>query len=367
MAVTMQQIAELSGVSRGTVDRVLHNRGRVDDEVAARVRKHAAELGYITKTEKKARGMQAEGSAAPAFRRIGIVTQLAQASFMLSIRRGLSEARSEAVAHGMEVVIRECLGVDEEQQCRALDELEEMGMDALAIMPVECDGVRERLQRLIQEKNVRVITFNTDIIGTKRLAFIGMDNRQGGQTAAGLLGTLMRGKGTVIGVIGNFSNSTSLLRIAGFTEELSRSFPGISIAGVTPSLDSKEEVASIIRNALRSDPNLGGILMASSGQMGIRDALEDPEVRKILEERENGSRPYVIIYDLTPKNRMLLNEDLVDFVIDQDGYYQGFRAVMTLVAMLDKGIQPPREYLYTDITIRTKYTSPADQGAEERH
>lgn len=29
MAVTSQQIAQLAGVSRGTVDRALHNRGRV--------------------------------------------------------------------------------------------------------------------------------------------------------------------------------------------------------------------------------------------------------------------------------------------------------------------------------------------------
>ena len=30
MAVTMQQVAELAGVSRGTVDRVLHGRPNVD-------------------------------------------------------------------------------------------------------------------------------------------------------------------------------------------------------------------------------------------------------------------------------------------------------------------------------------------------
>ena len=33
MAVTAQQIADLAGVSRGTVDRALHNRGRVNPEV----------------------------------------------------------------------------------------------------------------------------------------------------------------------------------------------------------------------------------------------------------------------------------------------------------------------------------------------
>ena len=46
MAVTAQQIAELAGVSRGTVDRALHNRGRVNPEVAAKIHKIAAELGY---------------------------------------------------------------------------------------------------------------------------------------------------------------------------------------------------------------------------------------------------------------------------------------------------------------------------------
>ena len=46
MAVTSQQIAELAGVSRGTVDRALHNRGRVNPEVADRIRKIAEELGY---------------------------------------------------------------------------------------------------------------------------------------------------------------------------------------------------------------------------------------------------------------------------------------------------------------------------------
>ena len=46
MAVTAQKIAEMAGVSRGTVDRALHNRGRVNPEVAARIRKIAAELGY---------------------------------------------------------------------------------------------------------------------------------------------------------------------------------------------------------------------------------------------------------------------------------------------------------------------------------
>ena len=46
MAVTLQKIAEVAGVSRGTVDRALNNRGRIRPEVADRIRKIADEMGY---------------------------------------------------------------------------------------------------------------------------------------------------------------------------------------------------------------------------------------------------------------------------------------------------------------------------------
>ena len=47
MPVTLQQIAEAAGVSRGTVDRALKNRGRVNAEVAERIRKIAKESNLI--------------------------------------------------------------------------------------------------------------------------------------------------------------------------------------------------------------------------------------------------------------------------------------------------------------------------------
>ena len=41
MAVTLQQIAEAAGVSRGTVDRALNNRGRIRPEVEEKIKKIA--------------------------------------------------------------------------------------------------------------------------------------------------------------------------------------------------------------------------------------------------------------------------------------------------------------------------------------
>ena len=60
MAVTIQQIAEAAGVSRGTVDRALNNRGRINPEVAKQIRQIAEEMGYVPKNRKRS---AASGSA----------------------------------------------------------------------------------------------------------------------------------------------------------------------------------------------------------------------------------------------------------------------------------------------------------------
>ena len=54
MKVTVKSLAQAAGVSRGTVDRVLHNRGGVKPEVVLKIKNLAKELGYIPNRAGKA-------------------------------------------------------------------------------------------------------------------------------------------------------------------------------------------------------------------------------------------------------------------------------------------------------------------------
>lgn len=339
MAVTIQQIAEKAGVSRGTVDRALNNRGRINPEVADMVKRTAEEMGYVHKARKRQKNSGGK-------RKIGIVTQLSGSSFMLEIKRGIQTGKKELEDLGIEVLVKENTSVHEEDQLGAIDELLKEGIQGLAIMPVDSEAIREKLNWLVNEKKIQVVTFNSDIVGTKRCCFVGMDNKLSGQTAAGLFGVMTRGVGKILVITGYFSSMLNNSRVDGFVEEIKKISPKLEIAGVQGSFNNTEEVRKIIENAMMSISGINGIFVVSGGQEGIVEAFKNLGV---------DQRPYVVIYDQTKKNEKLLKDNVADFLIDQNGFEQGYRPQRILADLLLNDNQPEKEYFYTGIDIKTKY------------
>ena len=341
MAGTIKEIAERAGVSRGTVDRALNNRGRIKPEVAERIMAIAKELDYHSNRKTKKNTQKADKNI-----KIGVITQLSEASFMIPVKAGIRDAERELEYLGVELLLKDIESVDEQAQIKALDELEAEGIHGLAIMPVQSECVRERLNRLMEEKGIPVVTFNSDIVGTKRACFVGLDNKKSGRTAAGLMGMLTRGKGKVLVITGFFTNSVNSLRVEGFVQEIKNSYPEMELLGVQSSFDETKEVEKIIENTMAIAPDLAGVFVASGGQAGVCLAFEKLKLDK---------RPYVIVYDATPKNTKALKEDRYDFLIDQEGYEQGYRPPNLLYNMIQKGELPEKDHIYTDIKIKNKY------------
>ncbi len=340
MAGTIMEIAALAGVSRGTVDRVLNGRGRVRAEVAERVEQIARDMGYSPKHPREA----CENGGR--HWKLGVVTQLSRASFMQQINQGISDISTQLERRGFEILLRESDAVDEAAQLQALEELEQLGIDGLAVMPVDCDNVRYRLAWLARERGIPVITFNTDIAGAGRRCFVGLDNHRSGRTAAGLMGMMTGGVGKVLGITGSFSNSAGSHRIDGFVEELRDSYADLELVGVQSSFDRADEVERIILNTITVYPDLKGIFLASGGQAGVRSAFEKLNLTR---------RPYVILCDRTPRNMALLQDGIADFLIDQDGYQQGYQALTLLADLLQRSRVPEKQFYYTEIRIMTKY------------
>lgn len=339
MSVTIQQIADKAGVSRGTVDRALNKRGRISREAAEEIERIAEELGYVHKPRKRQK--KHTGRI-----KLGVVTQLSRASFMLEINEGIQTARKELESLNVEVLVKERETVGEREQLEAIEELLQEDIQGLAIMPVDSENVRARLNWMISEKGIPVVTFNSDIVGTGRSCFVGMDNKKSGCVAAGLMNMLTRGEGKILIITGHFSSLLNNQRVDGFVEEIKRIAPKQEIAGVQASFDNTEEVEKVIENAMMGISGINGIYVVSGGQKGIENAF-----KKLGLDR----RPYVVIYDQTPKNEKLLKDNIIDFLIDQNGFEQGYRPLRILADILLNNEEIRNEYYYTGLDIKTKY------------
>lgn len=163
MAVTAQQIAELAGVSRGTVDRALHNRGRVNPEVSARILQIAKDLGYKPNMIGQALVRNKQVFL------LGMILQSAETTTMQDVSRGAAQSAEELRASGADLLIKEIKGLDAEKVLEAIDELLKEGVRGLAIAPNNAPELVERINEL-HHQGIPVVTLNSDAPGAAACA-----------------------------------------------------------------------------------------------------------------------------------------------------------------------------------------------------
>lgn len=266
MAVTAQQIADLAGVSRGTVDRALHNRGRVSPEVKEKIQKIAAELGYKPNLIGQALVRTRQNF------KLGVIIQSNETPTMQIVRAGVLQATEELAGSGVEVVLRDFQGLDTELMLEYIEELVSMGVQGIALTPDTAPEVRQCIDEL-HARGIPVITLNADAPGSKRLCFIGMDNYRAGQTAACLLRLMMPEGGTVLPLAGHLNNTAHNNRLNGFLDTVNANYADeISMLAFQPCFDRDDYSHEITQHALKANPDLAAIYVASNGQQGVCQA-----------------------------------------------------------------------------------------------
>ncbi len=342
MSVTSKQIAELAGVSRGTVDRVLHNRGRVKPEVAERIRCIAAGLGYQS-------NMVGQALAKPTKFKLGIILQSIETPTMRIVNQGVKKAAEELDALGIDLEVRRIDHMDTLEVLKLVDELLDDGVRGFAISPSNEEEIRERIKELCENK-IPVITLNSDVPGSGRLCFIGMDNYRAGQTAAGLLQLILPNGGKVLPLTGHINNTAHNSRLTGFTDALDyvNENDNIKVLPFQSCQDRDDCAYEITRNTLLQHPDLSVVYVVANGQLGVCKAVKDAGL---------VNRVRVIAFDLTPPNDELVRSGQISLLLDQDAFQQGYLPPMLLQDYLLHQKKPPKEKIFTEIRIYTKYNT----------
>lgn len=104
--VTIKQIADLCGVSRGTVDRVINERGNVKPETKEHVLSMAKKLGYKPNPAGKALSARKKNPV------VGVVISSEGNPFFDDVIRGIKLAAEKYEIYGLKVIWKNMRGHD---------------------------------------------------------------------------------------------------------------------------------------------------------------------------------------------------------------------------------------------------------------
>ena len=336
MNITIKKIAELADVSRGTVDRVIHDRPGVRDDVRERVSNILKTLDYKPNIAGKVLVNSNKTI------KIGVVLSPDYNPFIDEVKRGVLDEAQRIGQYGVELDIEVVNTYKEDEQYEILNKLQALEVAAIAVVPVEKEIIRKKLNELI-DSGIPVVTFNSDIAGSKRLCFVGQDNYKAGRTVCGLASMILCNK-KKIGIITSSMNLTChQRRLGGFRDKV-RELEGFDIVAIEDNADKSDRAYEITTEYLREYPDIGMIYITGGGVSGVGKAVKDLGF---------DGKVKIICHDLIPQSIELLKSGTVNMVIGQDPYRQGSLPIKILFDHIFMREDPQRDVYHTGIEIFT--------------
>lgn len=338
MPVTIKEIAEYTQTSRGTVDKVLHNRAGVKPETRERIMKAIAELDYSPNIIGKALVLKNNPL------KIGIIVTPDYNYYIQQVMLGINAAKAEYSPFGITVDVRILKTLTVEEELEVLDDLEREGCAGISVFPFDDERVKQRINEL-NDRGIAMVTFNSVIGGIEGICFVGQDNYRAGRTAGSLIRRIIRETGTVAVLISSMNISCHEQRLGGFRDKLRECVPNIHIVDVLEEYDDDRLAYECTMQLCRAHSDLDAIYITSGGSVGVCQAI-----------RELGREEHlrVISHDMSPQALPYLKSGLISFSLEQDGYEQGYQLVKVLFEYLLKSQHPEQYNILTPLKIITE-------------
>ena len=334
---TMKQIAQIAGVSRGTVDRVLNNRGAVNPDTAKRVWEIARSLQYTPN--------RAALSLAARKRNISLTYVMFDPKsnvFFSQVEQGVRAKAAQLAENGVTVHIRYA---DDRNPITVVAQLEEAvaaGTAGIVVAGLNLPEIRDKL-REITAAGIPVVVVNSEVPDCGQLVFLGHDSFLAGRTAAGIVRLIHRDSIRAGIILGSRNSTCHEERMAGFRSVLEENPALWSVTFTAVNGDDEFDSFSVVKEQLQAHPDTNTLFLATgSGVFGACRAVESLNLPQ---------PPAIVCYDCPPSTRQMLEKGLISATICQQPERQGSEPLDILFNYIALDVQPEQEKVLTDIQI----------------
>lgn len=340
--ITVKDIATLAGVSKGTVDRVLHNRGEVSEASREKVMKIARQIGYNPNVHASLLASQKKYLMAC------MIPEYAPGEYWDLVAKGITAAQKKAEPFHISIQMFKYDLFSERSMDECFTRVMEQRPDAVVMAPTFQTRARAIMETL-HSKDIPCLLIDSCLPDCNYLAYFGLHMFRSGYLAAHLLTDRCSAEKIAVFHIHKdleSANNSAESRYAGFKQYIDEHAPGTELIHQYIHPYDKEYNRVVLGRFFMEHPDVNHIITFNS-----RVHL----IAEYLKSEERGAHTVLIGFDHLPRNVEALKDGSVKFLITQHTENILSLCAQTVIDHLIYHTQPAQRDMFVPMDILTRY------------